>query len=212
MGVGAAQTSSPPQKPPPFACITIARAAVAVTIKNERGQVLNKLENLYYTPRAMKQISIWWERTGRWTVSVNRLWYRPVTMRGIRVEEDRCGPVRPTLLIVQLKPTLDAPRIREFSLLPASAEGLSIPSWPYFQRFRTVLDAPSIASGAVVWSSSDPGVATVDQTGMFRVVCNRTSGWTTITATLKADPTVKVSTRLRRIGGGMVCKRGAVDR
>ena len=33
--------------------INILRQAVAVTVKNERGQVLNALEERYYTPRAM---------------------------------------------------------------------------------------------------------------------------------------------------------------
>lgn len=75
-----------------------------------------------------------------------------------------------------------------------------------------LLDALSIASSAVVWSSSNPAVATIDQTGMLRLVCGGTPARTTITAILKADPTVRVSTRLGRGGGGMVCKRGAVDR
>ena len=185
---------------------------MAVTIVNERGQVLNELENLFYTPNAMKQISIRRESFGRWSVSVNRPWYRPVTVRGIRVVEDQCGTVRSTPLIIHLKPVPDAPRIREFSIFPARTDGLLVGSWPYFQRYRTTLDAPFIASRAVVWSSSDPAVATIDQTGMLRVVCGRTPARTTITATLKADAAVRVSTRLGRGGGGMVCKRGPVDR
>ncbi|WP_310584841.1 hypothetical protein [Deinococcus sp.] len=151
------------------------------------------------------------DRPGSWTVSVQRRWYRPVTVRDIRVEEDGCGPVRPTPVTIQLKPTSDAPRIREFSIFPVSADGLLVGSWPYFQRYSTALDAPSIANGAVIWSSSNPGVATIDQSGVLRSVCSRTPAWTTITATLKADPGVMVSTRFGW-GGGTVCKRGAVDR
>ncbi|WP_407570157.1 hypothetical protein [Deinococcus altitudinis] len=47
---------------------------------------------------------------------------------------------------------------------------------------------------------------------MLRVVCGRTPAWTTVTATLKADKSVRVSTRFGRGGGGMVCRRGAADR
>ena len=47
---------------------------------------------------------------------------------------------------------------------------------------------------------------------MLPSVGNRTPAWTTITATLKVDPTVKVSTRFGRGSGGTVCKRGAADR
>ena len=176
MGVGVAQTSSPPQKSPLFACPAIARAAVAVTIVNERGQVLNELENLYSTPSAMKQISIRRESVGRWSVSVNRRWYRPITVSGIRVVEDQCGTVRSTPLTIRLKPVPDAPRVREFSIFPARTDGLLVGFWPYFQRYRTLLDAPSIASSAVVWSSSNPAVATIDQTGMLRLVCGRPPG------------------------------------
>ncbi|WP_424951182.1 hypothetical protein [Deinococcus sp.] len=185
---------------------------MAVTLKNEHGQVLNALEKVYFTLQAAKQTSIQRGRPGSWTVSVRRRWYKPVTIQGIRVVEDECGPVRPTPITVHLKPTPDAPRIREFSVFPASTDGFFVGYWPFYQRYSTFLDAPSAVSRAIVWSSSDPGVATIDQSGMLRSVCSRTLAWTTITATLKGDPTVKVSTRFGRGSVGTVCKRGAVNR
>ena len=146
------------------------------------------------------------------TVSVQRRRYQPVPVRDIRVDEDEGGPVRPTPITVRLKPTPDAPRIREFSISLSSTDGFFVGYWPFYQRYSTFMDAPSSVSRAVVWSSSDPGVATIDPSGMLRSVCSRTPAWTTITVTLKADPTVKVGTRFGRGSGGTVCKRGATDR
>lgn len=211
-GMVAAQTAPQTRPQPVVACPGILRPAVAVIVKNERGQVLNVLEERYFTPRAAKQMIIQRDGPGSWTVSVQRRWYRPVTIRGVRVVEDACGPARPTPLTVRLKPTPDTPRIREFSVFPASTDGFFVGYWPFYQRYSTFLDAPSAVSRKVIWSSSDPNVATIDQTGMLRSVCSRTPAWTTITATLKADPSVMVSTRFGRGGGGTVCKRGAVDR
>jgi Bacterial Ig-like domain (group 2) len=212
VGIGAAQTAPQTHPQPVVACTSILRPAVAVTVKNERGQVLNALEERYYTPRAAKQMSIRPDGSGSWMVSVHRRWYKPVTIRGVRVQEDECGLVRPTPLTVRLEPTPDAPRVREFSVFPASVDGFFVGSWPFYQRYVTFLDAPSSVSREVVWSSSNPAVATIDQSGMLRSVCNRTPARTTLTATLKADSSVTVSTRFGRGGGGMVCKRGAVDR
>ena len=212
IGIGAAQTAPRANTQPVVVCTSILRSAVAVTVKNERGQVLNALEERYYTPRVAKQMSIRRDQPGSWTVSVQRRWYRPETVRGVQVQEDECGPVWPTPMTVRLKPTPDAPRIREFSLFPSSTDGFFVGSWPFYQRYSTFLDAPSAVNRKVVWSSSNPGVATIDPSGMLRSVCSRTPGWTIITATLKADPTARASTRFGRGGGGMVCKRGAVDR
>jgi Bacterial Ig-like domain (group 2) len=211
VGIVAAQTAPQTRPQPVVACPGIITLAVAVTVKNERGQVLSVLEERYLTLKA-RQLSIRRDRPGSWTVSVQRRWYKPVTIRGVRVVEDACGPVRPTLLTVSLEPTLDAPSIRAFSVFPSSIDGFFVGYWPFHQRYSTFLDAPSLVSRAVVWSSSNPEVVTIDQTGMLRSVCSRTPAWTTITATLKAEPAARVSTRFGRGGGGMVCKRGAVDR
>ena len=113
------------------------------------------------------------DRPGNWTVSVQRRWYRPVTVWGIRVKENECGPVRPTPITIQLKPTSDAPYICEFPIFPALPDGLLVGFWPYYRRYVTVLDAPSIANRTVIWLSSNPGVATIDQTGMLRSVRSR---------------------------------------
>ena len=212
VGMVAAQATPQTGTPPVVACTAVTRPAVAVTLKNERGQVLNALEKVYFTPQAAEQMSIRRDGSGSWTVTVQRRWYKPVTIQGIRVVEDECGPVRPTPITVHLKPTPDAPRIREFAVFPASTDEFFVGYWPFYQRYRTILDAPSNVNGAVTWSSSDPSVATIDQSGMLRSVCSRTPAWTTVTATLKADPGVTVSTRFGRGSGGTVCKRGAVDR
>ena len=113
VGMVAVQTAQQASTLPVVACIDILRQAVVVTVKNERRQVLNALEERYYTPRAMNQMSIRRDRPGIRTVSVQRRWYRPATVRGIRVEENECGPVRPTPITIQLKPTSDASRIRD---------------------------------------------------------------------------------------------------
>ena len=81
--------------------------------------------------------------------------------------------MRPTPVTIQLKPTSDAPYICEFPIFPALPDGLLVGFWPYYRRYVTALDAPSIANGTVIWSSSNPGVATIDQTAMLRSVCSR---------------------------------------
>ena len=106
---------------------------MAVTVKNERGQVLNALEERYYTLRKINQMSIRRDRPGNWTVSLQRCWYRPVTIQGIRVVEDEYGPVRPTPLSIQLKPTSDAPHIREFPIFLALSDGLLVGFWPCYR-------------------------------------------------------------------------------
>ena len=90
--------------------------------------------------------------------------------------EDDYGPVRPTPLNIQLEPTSDASHIREFPIFLALPDGLLVGFWTYYRWYVTALDAPSIANGTVIWSSSNPGVATIDQTGMLRFVCSRPPG------------------------------------
>jgi hypothetical protein len=208
------------ERPPPgVVCTTIARPALAITLKNERGQVLSTFSSFGSAAPEQPVVKretgkIFHRRLGQYSysVTVGRRWYKTATLRGIRVQEDDCGPVRPTPVTVRLQPVRGAPQIREFSLGPSSDEGFFVGSWPYFQRYSTFLDAPGSVSRQVIWSSSDPHVATIDQTGMLRTVCNRTPGWAVITATLKADLRISASTRVGRGGGGMVCKRGEVDR
>lgn len=187
------------------------RPAVALTLTNERGQPIPFADDWTARQDSARRVSIRRETAGKWRVAVNWKWYAPVTLRGVRVQKDACGPVKPTSLTVRLKPLPDAPKVREFSLLYASPEGLFVAYWPHYQRMKVFLDAPGV-SPEVIWTSGDPNVATIDQSAMLHSVCSRTPAWTTITATLGADPRVQATTRFGRGGGGMNCKRGAVDR
>lgn len=131
------------------------------------------------------------ERTGRYTVTVNRPWYRPVTVRGVVVRENRCGPVAPTPLVIRLQPTTNAPVVRGFGILGSE---LHTAVWPYQQRLGSFVDAPGV-SPAVTWTSSRPDVASIDQGGLLEAKCRKVAGWTVITARLKADPSIMASVR-----------------
>ena len=197
------------QRPPLAVCPTIYIPPVVVTLKNEREQVLGLGSPPPRRPPEDNGLRVTQERTGRYTVSVQRQWYRPVTLHHVEVKENKCGPVKPTLLTIRLTPVPNAPTLRRFVLL--GPRDLRVGSWPFYQRYTAFVDAPA-GQREVVWSSSNPDVATVDQTGMLRSVCSREGGWTTVTATLKTDPTRQASLRFGTGGSGMVCPRGKVDR
>ncbi len=185
-----------PGSAPVTTCPTIYIPPLVVTVKNERGQVLT---TLYPPPRPGREVGSTagakFERGtgGRYSVTVSRHWYQPQTVRNIAVQYDRCGPIKPTPVVIRLRPMPNAPTIREFCILNTDDE-LVVGSWPYFQRYKTFLDAPSSVSREVIWTSSRPDVATVDAAGVLRSVCSREVGRTTITATLKADPLFNSST------------------
>ncbi|WP_407572820.1 hypothetical protein [Deinococcus altitudinis] len=148
-----------------------------------------------------------------YTVTIHRRWYKPQTIRDIKVRYDDCGPAKATRVVVRLQPIVGAPVIREFHIANVNSDNrMGVGYWPYFQRYETFLDAPGSVSRDVVWTSSRPDVATIDSGGMLRSVCSREPARTTITATLKADPKSTSFTYFSRGGRGMVCKRGAVDR
>lgn len=207
---GASAASPPILNPKPVSgCVDIARPALDLIVKNERGQ------ELFHGG--------WFDREGNWlkvtndgnlyTVTITRRWYKPLTIRNIKVKYDECGPAVPTRVVARLTPVPDAPTIREFRILNVNSDNLMVVGyWPYYQRYTTFLDAPGSVSREVIWTSRRPDVATVDSGGMVRSVCSREVGRTTITATLKANPKFTSSTVFGRGGGGMVCKRGAVDR
>lgn len=197
-------------KLPRVACVAVGRPALDLIVKNERGQELFHGSNLDAWDNPWLRIS----GDGKlFTVTVNRRWYQPQTVRNIRVKYDRCGPAEPARVVVRLRPVPNAPVIREFRIQHVNSDNLMVVGyWPYFQRYTTFLDAPGSVSREVIWTSSRPDVATIDAGGMLRSVCSRESGRTTITATLKASPEHTSSTVFGRGGGGMVCKRGAVDR
>lgn len=206
----AATTQATPKRPPLIACQSIGRPALDLIVKNERGQVLRQLS----WPDSFDQA--WLKITGQgplFKVTINRRWYKPQTVRNIKVLLGDCGPTRPTRVVVRLEPLATAPLIREFRILNVNSDNrMGVGYWPYFQRYETFLDAPSSVSRDVVWTSSRPDVATIDSGGMLRSVCSREGASTTITATLKADPKFTSSTIFGRGGRGMVCPRGAVDR
>ena len=197
------------QEPPRVVCPAVLTPPVVVTLKNEQGLVLADASGLLFAPQREAEIRVRREGQGRYTVSVQRQWYRSVTLRRLRVEVNECGPARPTLLTIRLTPVPNAPTVRRFVVL--GPRDLRVGSWPFYQRYTAFVDAPA-GQREVVWSSSNPDVATVDQTGMLRSVCSREGGWTTITATLKTDPARQASLRFGTGGGGMVCPRGRVDR
>jgi hypothetical protein len=210
--LGMLATSLPtiPKQPLVIGCPSIARPALDLIVKNERGQVLRQLSWLDPSDHSWLKIT----NDGHlYTVTINRRWYTPQVIRNIKVLYDDCGPAKPTRVVARLEPVADAPVIREFRIVNINSDDLlMVGYWPYFQRYTTFLDAPSRVSREVVWTSSRPDVATIDPSGMLRSVCSRESGRTTILATLKADPHHTSSTVFGRGGGGMVCKRGPVDR
>lgn len=211
-GAGKTTPTAPqPGQSPHFACPDIGRPTLDITVKNERGQVLARLSDMEGWNNS--GIKMKRQPDGRYTVTVNRRWYQPQTIRNIPVQYDECGPSKPTPVVVRLRPKPGAPTIREFRIVGVNpGEPFVVGYWPFFQRYSTFLDAPGSVSREVLWTSSRPDVATIDQTGMLRSVCSREVGRTTITATLKADPGLTSSTVFGRGGGGMVCKRGQVDR
>lgn len=163
------------QKPPPVVCPAVLTPPVAVTLKNERGLVLADASAPLFAPQREAEIRVRREDQGRYTVSVQRQGYRPVTLRRVRVEVNECGPVEPTPPTIRLTPVPNAPTVRRFVVL--GPRDLRVGSWPFYQRYTAFVDAPA-GQREVVWSSSNPDVATVDQTGMLRSVCSREGGWT----------------------------------
>jgi len=204
-----AGTPQPTSTPPRIVCAQVARPALDLIVKNERGQVLRQLNWLDASDAGWLNVTYEGDHS---MVTVHRRWYKPQTIRNIKVP-DECGPARPTRVVVRLQPVAASPLIREFRILNVNSDNrMGVGYWPYFQRYETFLDAPGSVSREVVWSSSRPDVATIDRGGLLRSVCSREGAITTITATLKADPNFTSSTFFSRGGRGMVCPRGAVDR
>ncbi|WP_288480697.1 hypothetical protein [uncultured Deinococcus sp.] len=170
-----AAASRSAQKPPPVVCPAVLTPPVAVTLKNERGLVLADASAPLFAPQREAEIRVRREDQGRYTVSVQRQGYRPVTLRRVRVEVNECGPVEPTPPTIRLTPVPNAPTVRRFVVL--GPRDLRVGSWPFSQRYTAFVDAPA-GQREVVWSSSNLDVATVDQTGMLRSVCSREGGWT----------------------------------
>ncbi|WP_288432958.1 Ig-like domain-containing protein [uncultured Deinococcus sp.] len=156
---------------PPVACPAVLTPPVAVTLKNERG--LADASAPLFAPQREAEIRVRREGQGRYTVSVQRQGYRPVTLRRVRVEVNECGPAEPTPPTIRLTPVPNAPTVRRFVVL--GPRDLRVGSWPFYQRYTAFVDAPA-GQREVVWSSSNPDVATVDQTGMLRSVCSREGG------------------------------------
>lgn len=188
------------------ACPAMAVPPVAVEVRNEGGQVLPDAAFPLSLPPGRpeaRQVTVQRERAGRYTVTVNRPWYKPVTVRGVVVKENQCGPVEPTPLVVRLQPTANAPRVRGFGLLGSD---LHTAVWPYTQRLGTFVDAPGV-NPAVIWTSSRPDVATIDQSGLLVAKCRKEAAWTVITATLKADRSITASVRFGAGGAATDCSR-----
>ncbi|MGY2897109.1 Ig-like domain-containing protein [Deinococcus sp. UYEF24] len=205
-----AAAPQPTSRPPLIVCAQVARPLLDLIVKNERGQVLRQLNWLESSDATWLKITYEGDHA---TVTVNRRWYKPQTIRNIKVPDDGCGPAHPTRVVVRLQPVAGAPIIREFRIATVNSDNrMGVGYWPFFWRYTTFLDASGSVSRDVLWTNSRPDVATVDSGGMLRSVCSREGASTTITATLKADPKYTSSTYFSRGGRGMVCPRGAVDR
>lgn len=197
-------------QPAVSACPAMLVPPVSVEVRNEAGQVLPDAAFPLALPpgrQGTRQVTVHQERTGRYTVTVNRPWYRPVTVRGVVVRENRCGPVAPTPLVIRLQPTTNAPVVRGFGILGSE---LHTAVWPYQQRLGTFVDAPGV-SPAVTWTSSRPDVASIDQGGLLEAKCRKVADWTVITARLKADPSIMASVRFGAGGARTDCSRAQPD-
>lgn len=199
------------QLPPIKVCPAIYVPPIAVTLVTERGQVLGR--NLDGSPSPLSDqpngLQLRWEGVGLYTLTVKRQWYNTIILRQVRVETNECGIVRPTPLTIRLQPVAGAPIIRHVAFQQSElnvGEGM----WPFVVQYTVLVDAPA-GQREVIWSSSNPGVATIDQTGTLRLVCRKEGGWTTITATSKADLTRQARQRFFS-RGEMICPRGNVDR
>ncbi|WP_189070987.1 hypothetical protein [Deinococcus radiotolerans] len=136
-------------------------------------------------------------------MTVNRPWYRPVTVHGVVVKENQCGPVAPTPLVIRLQPAVNAPMVRGFGILGSE---LHTAVWPYKQRLGSFVDAPGV-NPAVIWTSSRLDVASIDQSGLLVAKCRKEAAWTVITARLKADLSITASVRFGAGGARTDCSR-----
>ncbi|WP_104992241.1 hypothetical protein [Deinococcus sp. NW-56] len=103
--------------PPPSVCPSILISPVSVTVKNERGLVLGTAAagfDPYRFPGDTLKVTFQKGEDGRYTVTASKRWYRPTTVRGVRVQEGSCGPVNPPHLTLTLRPRPGAPLIRDF--------------------------------------------------------------------------------------------------
>lgn len=198
-------------RPAVFACPTIAIAPIAVSINDQFGR------------DAALNTSVTWTRTGPapawvrrqsklleglgggsvqvtgaddYTVMVRKAWYVTETRVNVPVALGRCGTVRPTLVSVVLKLKPGAPRLRSVILQTRQNYTGYVPvGRPQWARLAAFVDANPGVDTAVTWTSSNPAVATVDQTGYVRAaLCHAAPARVTITASSKADP--KVAQRL----------------
>ncbi|MPY68019.1 hypothetical protein F8S09_15275 [Deinococcus sp. SDU3-2] len=194
--------------PPPSVCPSIFISPVTVTVKNERGLVLGTAatgSGASRSPSNTLKVSFQKGADGRYTVTASKRWYRPTTVRNVRVQESRCGPVNPPHLTLTLRPRPDAPLIRDFQIRSTRGDGSG--SWPAWTSYRVFLDAPASVGRAVTWHSSRPEVATIDRLGVLRTKCLKTLQTTVITATLKADPTQKATARYSTGSARIDCRK-----
>jgi Bacterial Ig-like domain (group 2) len=129
-------------------------------------------------------------RPGRYEVRLYKPGYRPVVLRDVMAPGDEeCQYAEPSdVRKVTLELLPDAPSVRSIVVLPPSM-GLGLPDLTL--ELRAVVDADSVVSTAVRWTSSDTTVATISANGLLRSRCRRTTGRAVITATSVADSTVR---------------------
>ncbi len=128
--------------------------------------------------------------TGPFDVYVTKPYYTEVIVKNIYVSTDKCGISEPARVKVVLSLLPDAPPVRRVVVQPSG----SFYGWGNMKErmFANVVAAPGV-SKQIIWSSSDPTVATITPDGLLTTMCPKSGGNTLITAISAVDPTKQAS-------------------
>ena len=121
-------------------------------------------------------------RPGLYDVIVRKPGYDSTFLPGIVARGGLCGVTTPAVVRIQLELLADAPPIRAIVVLP---DGIGFGLSGLTERMQAVVDADAGISTAVVWSSSDPDVASISADGTLTSGCG---GLAVITARSVVDP------------------------
>jgi hypothetical protein len=130
-------------------------------------------------------------RTGTFTVTVTRPYYRDATITNVKVTPNGCFP-NTTTVPVTLQLAAGAPSLRAMILL-----GQQFLDAPGAQaHLVTHFDANPDVSTAVTWDVNSPTLASVDANGIVTAKCTTTGGTVTVMATSLVDPSITSSVNL----------------